>query len=332
MLEPVLALIGGLVLLVLGGELLVRGAVAVAERLGVSPLLIGLTLIGFGTSTPELAVSVQASLAGAPGVAIGNIVGSNISNILLILGLSALIVPLTVSANALRRDGTIGVATALLFALAGATVGLARPAGVLLVAGLLAYLVLAYRQERRVERVLVEGRGAAFDKAVAFEQVDKPSMKPLPGLLGWLVPLGLALAGLALIVLGGRLLVSGAVDLARLVGMPETVIGLTLVAVGTSLPELVTSLIAALRRQTDIAVGNVLGSNIYNVLGIGGATGVIAPTLFPPDIAGADVWVMVAASLALMVFAFGGRITRLEGALMLSAYIGYTWWLILRNG
>ena len=332
MLEPVLALIGGLVLLVLGGELLVRGAVAVAERLGVSPLLIGLTLIGFGTSTPELAVSVQASLAGAPGVAIGNIVGSNISNILLILGLSALIVPLTVSANALRRDGTIGVATALLFALAGATVGLARPAGVLLVAGLLAYLVLAYRQERRVERVLVEGRGAAFDKAVAFEQVDKPSMKPLPGLLGWLVPLGLALAGLALIVLGGRLLVSGAVDLARLVGMPETVIGLTLVAVGTSLPELVTSLIAALRRQTDIAVGNVLGSNIYNVLGIGGATGVIAPTLFPPDIAGADVWVMVTASLALMVFAFGGRITRLEGALMLSAYIGYTWWLILRNG
>jgi len=332
LLEPVLALIGGLVLLVLGGELLVRGAVAVAERLGVSPLLIGLTLIGFGTSTPELAVSVQASLAGAPGVAIGNIVGSNISNILLILGLSALIVPLTVSANALRRDGTIGVATALLFALAGATVGLARPAGVLLVAGLLAYLVLAYRQERRVERVLVEGRGAAFDKAVAFEQVDKPSMKPLPGLLGWLVPLGLALAGLALIVLGGRLLVSGAVDLARLVGMPETVIGLTLVAVGTSLPELVTSLIAALRRQTDIAVGNVLGSNIYNVLGIGGATGVIAPTLFPPDIAGADVWVMVTASLALMVFAFGGRITRLEGALMLSAYIGYTWWLILRNG
>jgi cation:H+ antiporter len=332
LLEPILALLGGLVLLVAGGELLVRGAVAVAERLGVSPLLIGLTLVGFGTSTPELVVSVEASRTGAPGIAIGNIVGSNISNILLILGLSALIVPLTVSASALKRDGSIGVVAALLFAVIGVTFGLSRPAGLLLSVGLVAYLVHAYRQERRVEVVLVEGRGAAFDKAVALEQLDPPHMRPLPGLIGWVVPVAMALAGLATIIFGGRLLVSGAVDIARLLGMSEAVIGLTIVAVGTSLPELVTSLMAALRRQTDIAVGNVLGSNIYNMLGIGGMTGLIAPTAFPADIARMDSWVALGAALLLMLFAMSGRISRLEGAAMLLAYAGYTGWLLLRNG
>ncbi len=332
LLEPVLALLGGLVLLVIGGELLVRGAVSLAERLGVSPLLIGLTLVGFGTSTPELVVSVEASRAGAPGVAIGNIVGSNISNILLILGISALILPLTVSAGALRRDGSIGTIAAAAFALIGVTVGLGRGVGAMLSAGLVAYLVFAYRQERQVEKVLVEGRGAAFDKAVAFEQVDAPRMKPLPGLLGWVVPILVALLGLAVIIFGGRTLVSGAVELARLLGLSEAVIGLTIVAVGTSLPELVTSVMAALKRQTDIAVGNVLGSNIYNVLGIGGLTGLIAPTAFPPEIAEVDSWIMVGASVALMVFAFSGRISRTEGAILLAAWIGYTGWLILRNG
>ncbi|MFN3592250.1 MAG: calcium/sodium antiporter [Thermaurantiacus sp.] len=332
MLEPILALLGGLVLLVIGGELLVRGAVSLAERLGVSPLLIGLTLVGFGTSMPELVVSVEASRAGPPGVAIGNIVGSNISNILLILGISALILPLSVSASALKRDGSIGVLAALAFALAGISVGLTWAVGAVLSAALIAYLVFAYRQERQIDRVLVEGRGAAFDKAVAFEQVDAPRMKPLPGILGWVVPILVALAGLAIIIFGGRILVSGAVEIARILGMSEAVIGLTIVAVGTSLPELVTSVMAALKRQTDIAVGNVLGSNIYNLFGIGGVTGLIAPTAFPAEIAAIDSWVMLGASVALMVFAFSGRISRSEGAVLLASYVGYTVWLLLRNG
>lgn len=332
MLEPILALLGGLVLLVVGGDLLVRGAVSLAERLGVSPLLIGLTLVGFGTSTPELVVSVEASRAGAPGVAIGNIVGSNISNILLILGISSLILPLTVSASALKRDGSIGVAAALAFALAGISVGLSWAVGAVLSACLVAYLVFAYRQERQIDKVIVEGRGAAFDKAVAFEQVDAPRMKQLPGLIGWILPILVAVAGLAIIIFGGRTLVSGAVEIARLLGMSEAVIGLTIVAVGTSLPELVTSVMAALRRQTDIAVGNVLGSNIYNLLGIGGVTGLIAPTAFPAEIASIDSWVMLGASVALMIFAFNGKITRSEGAALLAAYVGYTVWLLIRNG
>jgi cation:H+ antiporter len=332
LLEPILALLGGLVLLVIGGELLVRGAVSLAERLGVSPLLIGLTLVGFGTSMPELVVSVEASRAGAPGVAIGNIVGSNISNILLILGISALILPLAVSASALKRDGSIGVLAAVAFALAGITVGLTWVVGLVLSACLIAYLVFAYRQESRIDTVIIEGRGAAFDKALAFEQVDAPRMKPLPGLLGWIVPILVAIVGLAVIIFGGRTLVSGAVEIARLLGMSEAVIGLTIVAVGTSMPELVTSVMAVLKRQTDIAVGNVLGSNIYNLFGIGGVTGLIAPTAFPPEIARIDSWVMLGASVALMIFAFNGRITRSEGAALLAAWIGYTVWLLLRNG
>jgi cation:H+ antiporter len=330
--EPILALLGGLVLLVVGGELLVRGSVAVAERFGVSPLLIGLTLVGFGTSMPELVVSVEASRAGAPGVAIGNIVGSNISNSLLILGVGALILPLTVGATALRRDGTIMVAAALVFSLAGVSLGLSRPVGLMLLLALIGYLALAYRQERNSAEVLAGGHGAAFDKGVALEQLDHAlHLKPRPGAVGVLVPLAMALGGLVVIIFGGRILVSGAVEIARILGMSESVIGLTIVAVGTSLPELVTTIMATLRRQTDIAVGNVLGSNIYNVLGIGGVTGIIAPTAFPPDIAQIDSWVMLGACVLLMIFAFNGRISRIEGGLMVAGYAGYTAWLLMRG-
>lgn len=328
----ILTLVGGLVLLVLGGELLVRGSVRVAEKLGVSPLLIGLTLVGFGTSTPELVTSIEASLIGSPGIAVGNIVGSNIANILLILGLSAIIFPLSVSGLALKRDGSLVILTAVLMTVAGFTLGLNLWTGVVFVAGLIGYVLFAYRQERSSTTVAAEGHTAAFDRAEAFEQAD-PDLRPrapAAGGLSWALPILMAVAGLAIIIFGGRILVDSAVSLARALGLSEAVIGLTIVAVGTSLPEFVTSVLAAIRRQTDIAVGNVLGSNIYNVLGIGGVTGLIAPTDFPPEMLQLDLFVMIAASVLLFLFALNGRISRWEGGLMLAGYVAYV--AVLLNG
>ena len=326
--ETVLPLIGGLALLVLGGELFVRGAVQIAERMGVSPLLIGLTLVGFGTSTPELVTSVKASLAGSPGIAVGNIVGSNIANILVILGLAALITPIAVGRGALRRDGSIGLAVALAFVGVGIFGMLDRAVGTLFLAGLVAYVVYAWREERRGE----PDHTAAFAKAQAFEEVHPSGLHatnasaPGAGWKGVALSVGFAFGGLALVVLGGGLLVDGAVALARGLGVSETVIGLTIVAVGTSLPELVTSVIAALRRHADVALGNVLGSNIYNILGIGGATALLAPTTVPEAIAAYDVWVMVGASaLLLLLGRTGWRIGRREGAVLLALYVVYVW-------
>jgi cation:H+ antiporter len=324
--DHLLPLLGGLLLLALGGELLVRGAVQIAERLGVSPLLIGLTLVGFGTSLPELVASVQASLAGAPGIAVGNIVGSNIANILLILGLAALVNPIAVGSAALARDGGLGVAVAALFALLGLFWTLDRAVGVLLVAGLVAYILFAYRQERAEPA----DHTAAFDKAAAFEGAHPSgvhhALASAPGAGPWAMAASAALflLGLVLIVLGGKLLVQGAIGLARGFGVSEAVIGVTIVAVGTSLPELVTSLIAAFRRQSEVALGNVLGSNIYNVLGIGGVTALIAPTAVPAEIARYDAFVMLLAAVLLLFIARSGwRIGRREGGLLLGGYAIY---------
>jgi cation:H+ antiporter len=321
---PLLILLG-LILLVAGGELFVRGAVRIAERLGVSPLMIGLTLVGFGTSMPELVTSVQASMAGAPGIAVGNVVGSNIANILLILGISALIFPIAVPSAALWRDGVLGAVSAAALVVVALAWTLDRWVGAAFMAGLLAYIAYAWRQER----LPAPDHTAAFEKAQAFEEVHPPgSLHPAgPAAAGWRglpLSLGLVLAGLALVVLGGGLLVDGATALARGLGVAESVIGLTIVAVGTSMPELVTSVVAALRRHADVALGNVLGSNIYNVLGIGGATGLIAPTVIPADIAGFDIYVMLGVSVLLLALARSGwRIGRREGALLLAAYGGY---------
>jgi cation:H+ antiporter len=295
----------------------------------VSPLLIGLTLVGFGTSTPELVASVQAALIGAPGIAVGNIVGSNLVNILLILGVAALICPLAVKSDALKRDGGVVLASALLLAAAAWTVGLTRPVGAVFVLLLAGYLIYAYR----TERVASDGHTAAFDKAEAAEAVD-PALRPRraqgTGALAWAVPVVTALAGLAVIILGGRLLVDGAVTFARDVGLSEEVIGLTIVAAGTSAPELVTSIVAAVRRQSEVALGNVLGSNIYNALGIGGVTALIAPTPVPAQIASFDIPVMIGASVLLLVFAWSGRrLSRAEGGILLAAYVAYVGYLLI---
>lgn len=323
-------LIGGLALLIAGAELLVRGAVRLAEGMGVSSLLIGLTIVGFGTSTPELVTSVEAALLNSPGIAVGNIVGSNIFNILIILGLSALICPLAVSTTTLRRDGTWVIGTALLLALVGVIWSLDRFVAVGLLVLLTVYLVRAWRQERQV----APGGGehtAVFEKAEALEHLDpglRPAAAAKPKGLGWVLPLGLCLGGLALLVFGASNFVTASVELARLFGVSETVIGLTIVAAGTSMPELATSTIAALRKQSDVAIGNVLGSNIYNVLGIGGVTALIAPTAVPAQIAGFDSWVMVGVSLLLLLLLWTGRrLSRLEGACLIAGYGAYVWWI-----
>lgn len=314
-----LFLLLGLVLLIAGGDLLVRGAVRIAERLRLSPMLIGLTVVGMGTSMPELAASLKASLAGSPGIALGNIVGSNIANSLLILGIAALIAPIAVNARALWRDGGVGILAGLALLVAGATAGLSREAGVAFLILMAGYIFYAYRQERTGGL-----HSAAYDRAVAMEEVD-PALIPRARPAGRLwVAFLLFVSGLALIVGGGSLLVEAAVGIAQQLGVSDTVIGLTIVAVGTSLPELVTSAMAALRRQGDIALGNVLGSNIYNILFIGGLTGAIAPTSVPASIMAFDLWVLVAVSLVVLLFAFsGGRLSRKEGFVLVAAYIAY---------
>ena len=287
-----LAVAFGLVLLVVGGDALVRGAVALARRFGVSPLLVGLTLVGFGTSTPELLTSLQAAWIGAPGIAVGNVVGSNVANILLILAVAALIRPLATSREALARDGTV-VALAALACLGVVVAGtLERWAGAVLVAGLVAYVVHTYRRER-----------VAGDASARMHAAEATAAEPGPHPVT--VALGFTAGGLVLTILGARLLVTGAVEIARAAGVSDTLVGLTLVAVGTSLPELVTSIVASLRRQGDVAFGNILGSNIYNVLGILGVTALARPIPVPPEVLRLDIWIMLAAT-ALLLFAGTG--------------------------
>lgn len=315
-----ISIVAGLILLTLGAEGLVRGASGLARRLGLSELLIGLTLVGFGTSTPELVSSVHAALIGAPGVAVGNVVGSNIANILLILGIAAIIRPVTNDGKAFRRDGSaLAVITAIAIAVAFTGV-YARAAGAGFLVLLAGYLYVAYRQERRAETPAAKAEAVRHEHEAAAIAPPKSSA-PADAVF--------VLAGLALLIIGARLLVSGAVDLAQAMNVSDTIIGLTIVAIGTSLPELVTSALASMRGKSDIALGNVVGSNIYNLLGILGATALIHPVAVDPQILHFDVWVMAGATLALIVFSLSGaKISRFEGACFLAAYGAYIAWLI----
>lgn len=301
----------GLILLVIGAELLVRGSVTMARRLGVSSLLIGLTLVGFGTSTPELVASVTAALRGSPGIAIGNVVGSNICNVLLILGVGALIYPLATTRRAFIRDGPMLLAVSGLLLAVAWHGALSRPVGAVFIGLLAGYLVYTYRTERAVPDA-----GAALHAAEA-EQVPSVS-------LAWPLAALMVAGGIGVLVIGASLLVGGAIVVARDFGVSETIIGLTVVALGTSLPELATSAVAAMRREADVAIGNVVGSNIYNVLGILGVTALIQPITVPVEIMVVDIWVMLAAAVVLVGFALSGlRINRWEGGLLLAGYVGY---------
>jgi cation:H+ antiporter len=311
-------LLAGLCLLLVCGDLFVRGAVGVAQVFKVSPLVIGLTLVGFGTSLPELVASLEAARLGSPGIAVGNVVGSNIANVLLILGLSALIAPVAVSPGTFRFSGPVLVGASLLGVLAFLLGEIGRWWGVFFVALLLAYTLAAYWRERR-------GRGEAALAHMADEVTATPPRRAAP-----LLYVGLTLFGLLGIVAGANLLVGAAAALARQVGVSEAVIGLTIVAVGTSLPELATSVIAALRRHSDVALGNVIGSNIFNLLGILGATALYRPIAVPAEIVRFDAWIMLGATALLIVFSMTqAKVARWEGGLLLAGYAAYIAVLLL---
>ena len=306
----------GLVLLVVGGELLVRGAVASAKALGVSPLLIGLTLVGFGTSTPELVTSVTAALNGSPGIAVGNVVGSNIANILLILGLSAVIYPMAVNPKGFKRDAIMLVASAVACAAVVLYGRMGPIAGTLFIAGLIAYLVYVYRQEK-----------TAPDEAAVVAEHRSEDARAGPKTM--VLSVVMAAVGIAVTIYGARFLVGGAIELAKSYGISDTIIGLTVVAVGTSMPEFVTSVMAAIRKHADVAYGNIIGSNIFNVLFILGATSFIQPIDIPAQIARFDIWVMLATTALLVVFARTGiKLQRWEGFVFISCYVAYTGYLI----
>lgn len=303
-LVPTLSILGGLVLLAAGAEGLVRGAASGARRLGLSPLLIGLTVVAYGTSAPELVVSLQAAVGGNPDIALGNVVGSNIGNIGLILGVAAVISPIRVQAQILRVDVPILIGVSgLLIALVWDNV-IGRLNGVVLVAGAMAYTVVCIWGARDEASVVVDD---LFDDGV-----------PAEGTIGRDLLFGVG--GFGLLVLGARLLVSGAVTVAEAVGLSTAVIGLTVVALGTSLPELATSVVAALRGQSDLALGNVVGSNIFNVLGILGVTACIQP-VDASGLSWIDGGVMMGfALLTLPLFWTDYTFSRLEGGLLLAGY------------
>ena len=297
-------LFAGLIGLFLGGEALVRGSVGIAKRMAISPLLIGLTVVGFGTSTPELLVSVDAAWRGVPDIALGNIVGSNIANILLIVGLSALVWPIKIMGATLRRDTAVMMAAALVLVPVFAIGQVGRSSGLILVVGLAAYLIWAYRHS-----------GDTVEEEVGISASPSAMVSTL-----WVV------GGLVALMVGARLLVDGAVSIARDFGISEAFIGLTIVAVGTSLPELATSLIAAIRRQSEIAIGNIIGSNIFNVLGILGVTALITPIPVASRFLTFDLPVMIAASMVLTTLLLTRPlIGRGVGVAMLVAYVVYVW-------
>ena len=301
-----LSIVGGFLILTLGAEALVRGASTIALRLGIAPLVIGLTIVAFGTSAPELAVSLEAALDGKSGIAIGNVIGSNIANVGLILGITALIRPIQVKSQIVKRDIPLMIAVTLLFWGLLLDGELDIIDGSVLVALLISYLGYSY-----------------YDSKKSGEVEDVPDGKEHPLLSGAMIVIGLAM-----LIGGGIIFVDGAVDLARLFGVNEVIIGLTVVAIGTSMPELATSAVAALKGESDIAIGSVVGSNLFNILAVLGITSMIHP-ISGSGLELADFGVMLALALLMLPFAYSGmRVSRREGLVLLLIYIGYTSYLV----
>jgi cation:H+ antiporter len=299
---------GGLALLFFGGEFLLRGAVAIALKSGLSPLLIGLTIVAFATSMPELLVTITAGLQGVTNVGVGNVIGSNIANVLLILGVAAILKPIDVDPRQVLRDTTAMIAATALF-IAFALSGMFGPIhGGIMLAMLTIYLWLSYRLEKR--------DGSGLEGEISEETGKQPASTALSLML-----LAVGLAGLAG---GSELLIHGAVDLARAAGVSETVIGITLVAIGTSLPELATAIVAGLRGHTDVALGNVVGSNIFNILLILGVLALLTPFAVASEVIAFDIWAMAAAALVLLPVMFlTRRIGRIGGGTFLLLYVTY---------
>ncbi len=305
----------GLVILLFGAEILVRGAARLAVLFGVSPLVIGLTVVAFGTSSPELAVSLFSSGAGQADIAVGNVVGSNICNILLILGISAAITPLTVCRQLIRQEVPLLIGVSFLFFLLALDGRIGRLDGALFFGGLVVYLVWTIRASR---------------KQIACGDDEATEIPAASG--GAAKQIFLVLAGLAMLVAGSKWLVDGAVVMARALGVSELIIGLTIVSIGTSLPEVATCIVAAMRGERDMAVGNAVGSNLFNILAVLGLTALVTPGGVPvsPAALQFDIPVMLVATVAcLPVFFTGHLIARWEGILFLGYYVAYILYIVL---
>lgn len=284
-----LGIFAGLILLLLGAEVMIRGAVALARRFSISPHVIGLTVIAFGTSAPELFVSLKAALQGAPGIAIGNVIGSNIANILLMIGTVGVIAPFVCRGAPIKRDGTVLLIGTLLFVATGVHGVIERWHGVIMLTLLIGYLYYCYRSERRAN-----AEDSIQAKEVEeFDHVPEKLWKALAFTIG----------GLVGVLIGAEFLVTGAIVVAEYAGISQTVIGITVVAVGTSLPELATTVVAAIRRHSDVALGNIIGSNIFNTLGILGVVSIVSPLPIPEEVMSLDLWFMLAVTVAFVTLA-----------------------------
>lgn len=308
------ALVIGLVLLIAGAEVLIRGGAALALRLGLSSLVVGLTVMAYGTSSPELVVSIQAAAEDKSAISLGNVIGSNICNLLLILGLASLIAPVSANAQVIRREAPIMIGATFLISAMLLDDVLGRVDGAILVSCVIIYTILTIRDSRR---------------QAAENKTEAPSDSETLGLgLATLYILG----GLGILIIGSHLFVEGAVQLASGWGVSEAVIGLTIVAIGTSLPELATSVMAALKGSADVAVGNVVGSNIFNILGILGIAAVVKP-MPAADITNVDLGMMITVALIFyLIIRLQGKVGQIEGGAMLLSYAGYTFWLITQHG
>ena len=318
---PLVLFIAGLLLLVVGAEVLVRGASQLARSIGISPLVIGLTVVAYGTSAPELAVSIRSGLVGQADIALGNVIGSNIFNVLFILGVAALITPLVVSQQLVRLDVPVMIGVSFLLGLLAFDGNVSRVEGILLCISGVVYTVFCLWQGRR------ETAAVTADHAAQGHPHSQPAPRH-----SWSMSITLIIAGLILLVLGAHWLVESAVALAQTLGMSELIIGLTIVAAGTSLPEVATSVVASLRRERDLAVGNVVGSNIFNILVVLGCASLVAPggTDVAPAALRFDIPVLIAVAIAcLPIFFTGNVIARWEGGLFLGYYIAYTLYVIL---
>ncbi len=308
-------LIVGLVFLFLGGEAILRGSIAIAGQLNLSSLFVSMVIVGFGTSLPELMVAVTAAMGGVSDIALGNVVGSNIANILLILGLAAILAPVSCGGREIRRDALAVLAASIVLVALSFNGVIGRSAGVGMIAALIAYLTYAYFMERRHQK-----KGDAL-----LQRVERDISAPTIGLSTAVM---FSLAGLVLLAGGAYALVEGATAIAKELGVSDAIIGLTLVAIGTSLPELATVIVAAYRRHADVVMGNIMGSNLFNALGILGATAVITPMPIGGRIADIDIWIMLGVAVVLAPMVWGRKsIGRLEGAVFVALYVLYTAWV-----
>ena len=317
----VLSLTGGFVLLIIGADALVRGASRIAAALGISPIVIGLTVVAFGTSSPELAVCLQSVYKSQPDFAIGNAVGSNIFNILFILGIASMITPLMVAPQLIKLDVPLMIVVSIALFLFGLNGSIDRFEGLILLGVLTAYITYLVTHSRKESK--------------QFRKLQKLELdyKTKHNFKRWLVNIGLVISGLIMLVYGSDLLLESAITIARTLGVSELIIGLTIISVGTSLPEVFTSIIASIRGEKDIAVGNLIGSNIFNIMAIIGLTSILAPNGIRvlPDAMNFDIPVMIGvAIICLPIFYTGNLISRWEGVLLFFYYLIYTAFLILR--